>query len=141
MKSKSTKTALDTVGQRIAEVRRNFLHLSQEKLANQVGVKLRTIQRYESDEHNPPETFYTKLFEINGMINPNWIKTGEGDLLRLTDSLISFSFDYEFVYTQFKEEDYNQKLQIAFAEIKMLRAAILYRDNILKVLINQSVSL
>ncbi|MCU0442910.1 MAG: helix-turn-helix domain-containing protein [Bacteroidia bacterium] len=137
--TEKSQNLLTSRGRRIAEVRKRVLHVSQEKLANQVGVKMRTIQRYESDETPVPESFYQKLSEINRFINVEWIRTGVGSLYNLTDPTSNFFLDYESIRTKVNEDDYKQKLQLAIAEINMLRAALIYKDNLLNVLVNQSV--
>jgi len=138
-KAEPHKTLLATIGHRIAEVRKNILHVSQQKLANQVGLKLRTVQRYEANETIPSESFYVNLSRVNKLVNINWIKTGEGYMYNLYDPSNSLSIDYDSVYTPLQEEDCNTKLKLAIAEIKMLRATLAYKDSLLNILVNQSV--
>jgi transcriptional regulator with XRE-family HTH domain len=139
-KTEQNQNLIASKGRRIAEVRKRVLHVSQEKLANQIGVKMRTIQRYESDETPVPESFYQKLAEINKFINISWVKTGVGSLLNLSDPTTILLLEYESIHLSINESDCKQKLQLALAEINMLRAALVYKDSLLNVLVNQSIA-
>lgn len=51
---------MKTTGEKIRELR-NMIDMSQNKLAEELGVALRTLQRYESDESDPDKFALTRL--------------------------------------------------------------------------------
>ena len=59
---------------------RNFLKLSQEALAMETGSQRTTVAGYESGISLPRAEFLREL-SIKYGINPNWILTGQGDML------------------------------------------------------------
>ena len=67
------------VKERLREAR-NFLKLSQEALAMETGSQRTTVAGYESGISLPRAEFLKEL-SIKYKINPNWILTGQGDML------------------------------------------------------------
>ena len=67
------------VKERLREAR-NYLKLSQEALATETGSQRTTVAGYESGVSLPRAEFLREL-SIKYGINPNWILTGQGDML------------------------------------------------------------
>lgn len=139
--SQSHNQTQNAAGHRLSEFRKGTLHLSQDKLANLVGVTLRTIQRYESGQSTPPEGFYSKLSVLSPEINVNWLKTGESALFNSdSEATIPVKDDEQF-YNKLSTTNCSEALEIALSEIRMLKATLAYKDNLIKNLTNQSLKL
>ena len=65
---------MKTVGERLQAVRK-YLNYKAEDVANELGIKLRTLGAYERNENYPPAEFFTKFFDKYG-VNPDYILEG-----------------------------------------------------------------
>lgn len=65
--------------QRLAHVR-EYLELSQEKMAGRLGISLRAYANYEREERAIPIDVVRALFETCA-VDPVWLLTGEGNML------------------------------------------------------------
>lgn len=66
------------VGERLYKVLKK-LHITQAKLANQLGISSVVLNRYFKDKTNPSSEFLGKL-ALNYNININWLLNGEGKM-------------------------------------------------------------
>ena len=75
-----------TVGERIKKLRQEK-HLTQQKLADSIGIKQNSVALIESGKRNPSEqtvTFICREFHIN----ENWLRNGEGEMFASEDTSI-----------------------------------------------------
>ena len=67
-----------TIGERIKKVRQEK-HLTQQELADKIGVKRNTIANYEIGR-NAPIDAVTSLICRTFQVNETWLRTGEGEM-------------------------------------------------------------
>jgi len=67
-----------TINQRIKQIR-NTKGLSQSKMAEMLGVSLKTYQRYEQDGYKIPERVLRQI-EVTFSVNPSWLREGKGEM-------------------------------------------------------------
>lgn len=68
------------IGKRLKELRK-IIGLTQTELGKELGVTLGSIQNWEAETRSMPLTAI-KLMEIQFNINPEWLKTGNGNMFR-----------------------------------------------------------
>lgn len=68
---------MSTIGNRIKTVRKG-LNYTQQKFADELGLKQSTIATYEMDRTAPSERTLTDICEKFG-VDPVWLRTGVGD--------------------------------------------------------------
>lgn len=68
------------IGKRLKELRKKIA-LTQTELGNILGTSMRAIQNWESESRKIPESAI-KLLEAKFNINPEWLKTGNGNMFR-----------------------------------------------------------
>lgn len=93
----------EEIGNRIAAIR-GSLSLSQQLIADQLGIALRTFQAIERGENIPTGQTLLKFADMG--FNPGWILTGQGFMrLEAASETGVFAADDELV-----EEDYDAEL-------------------------------
>jgi hypothetical protein len=70
---------LDTPGKRVQFLREHF-GLDKPKFVKILGSSLATIYRVEGDHGKGPSENFLNALKVNFLANPDWIKTGEGDM-------------------------------------------------------------
>lgn len=65
---------------RIKELRK-IKGLSQSKMAEMLGVSLKTYQRYEQDGYKVPERVLRQI-EATFSVNPEWLRHGKGEMFK-----------------------------------------------------------
>ena len=90
-----------TFGDRIAGAR-SSVGLSQEDLANRLGVKLKTLQDWENDLSEPRAN---RLSMLSGLLNVSisWLLTGEGEGLDAPDMGMPPSADMADILAEMRE--------------------------------------
>lgn len=73
---------MSTIGSRLAEVR-TFMRMTQQEIADRIGIGLRTWQNIERDENIPTGQTLLKIAELG--FDPGWILTGNG-FMEIEDS-------------------------------------------------------
>lgn len=81
----------NSTGERIQQVRGHF-KLSRKELIQIVKVNLSTISRIESDLQKPSDIFLDALM-AKLLVNPDWVKTGNGDMLITPEEYIKKGID------------------------------------------------
>ena len=76
----------DSIGKRIQQVREHF-KLSRKEFIQVIKVNLSTISRIEADKQKPSDVFLDALM-ARFLVNPDWVKTGEGDMLISLESYL-----------------------------------------------------
>jgi transcriptional regulator with XRE-family HTH domain len=66
------------INQRLKELRKH-LGLSQSKMAERLGVSLKTYQRYEQDGYDIPDRALRQI-EATFSVNPEWLRHGRGEM-------------------------------------------------------------
>ena len=66
------------INQRLKELRKH-LGLSQSKMAERLGVSLKTYQRYEQDSYDIPDRALRQI-EATFSVNPVWLRHGRGEM-------------------------------------------------------------
>ena len=69
-----------TINQRIKELRK-IKGLSQSKMAEMLGVSLKTYQRYEQEGYKVPERVLRQI-EVTFSVNPEWLRHGRGEMFK-----------------------------------------------------------
>jgi transcriptional regulator with XRE-family HTH domain len=75
----SSKASEHACHERIALVRNHF-ELSQEKMAQRVGLSTRGYQNYERGERETPVSLVRALYDVFS-VDPVWLLTGEGAMI------------------------------------------------------------
>lgn len=65
-------------GKNLKKIRKR-LDITQDKMAEMLGISARTYAAYERDENNPPYSMLVILHN-NHNVNLNWFITGEGEM-------------------------------------------------------------
>lgn len=69
---------MNTISERIKEIRKRH-NLTQQKLAERIGVKQNTIAQYEIGRNTPLDPVITSICR-EFRIREEWLRTGEGDM-------------------------------------------------------------
>lgn len=69
------------LGNRIKQIRER-IGLTQEQLAQQLGVHKMTLSRYETGSAHPGAEVLLELCRIDERVSPDWLLTGDGPMLR-----------------------------------------------------------
>ena len=83
----------ESIGARIKRLR-HVLGLSQRQLAEELGMHIITISRYEREEWKPSSKFIDLLRE-KFKVNPLWLLTGEGNMFLGSENLLPNSLSLE----------------------------------------------
>lgn len=68
------------IGKRIKELRK-FLELTQQELADRLGVSRRAIQEWEAGRRTPSEPVLRHI-EQTFSVNPEWLREGKGEMFK-----------------------------------------------------------
>jgi transcriptional regulator with XRE-family HTH domain len=85
------------INQRLKELRKH-LGLSQSKMAERLGVSLKTYQRYEQDGYDIPDRALRQI-EVTFSVNPEWLREGKGEMF------VEKKPDLEELLEEFTEEE------------------------------------
>ncbi len=76
---------------------REKMGLSQQELAEKIGIKPQALARYEKNKSKPSIDLAKKLTNLFNL-NTNWLLTGEGEMLKSTKDIQDCSQDKNIIY-------------------------------------------